>query len=54
MTRPFIACSEFGHLELLKLAQTVIFGFGKIFIMSADTFIEDLPKIHQPDHFNLF
>ena len=67
MTRPFIACHNFD-LDLVFKVTMIIESFDlgsflggancnpwdwKIFIMSVDTSIEDLPKIHQPDLFDL-
>ena len=54
MTRQYIACDKFDpdfvfkvtriigsfDTEILKVTQTVIFGFWKIFIMTEDTSLE--------------
>ena len=67
MTKPFIAFGKFD-LDCVFKVTTIIEGltFGtcevgtncclwvwKIFIISADTSIEDLPKIHHPVQFAL-
>ena len=68
MTKPFIQCPNFDLdlvfkvimiiesffcLELLIVKQSVIFGFGRFFIMIEDSYIEELSNIHQPDQFDL-
>ena len=68
MTRPFIAiCSLTLTLFSRSPGSYIFFTFGtfevgtnchiwhwKIFIMSVDASVKDLPNLHQPDHFDLY